>query len=345
MIRSTARRVLSPLSAARRAREKARGIRSDVPLPFDMFDDVRGAAEVEAAKKLEGIYHKGQRKAWSGREVLPELVAKHGGVKLSPERIQALQGLFAVILWGELAAWKVSAQLAVELEPLEAKLAATSQAHDESRHFYVMHDYLALLGPVPRALGPRTTRTLLGTLQADTLAKKLVGMQMMIEPMALALFHLVRESAVEPVLCELLALYERDEARHVALGVLHLPRLLKSMTLAETVDLYTWEFGEYWNQIEMLAELEPHFRALGIDVRRVIEIARGKQIRANQLLQEELGTPQPVYDAFIRIFDAKLDYDFPDDRSATRLERLRRAARAATRGPGVVPVELTTVAA
>lgn len=342
MIRRAARRALSPFSAARRAREKLRGVRSDVPLPFDMFDEVRGGAEVEAARKLEGIYHKGQRKAWSGREVLPALVEKHGGVHLSPERAAALQGLFAVILWGELAAWKVSAQLAVELEPLEAKLAATSQAHDESRHFYVMHDYLALLGPVPRGLGPRTTRTLLGTLQADTLAKKLVGMQMMIEPMALALFQLVRESEVEPVLCELLALYERDEARHVALGVLHLPRLLKGMTLAETIDLYSWEFGEYWNQVEMLAELRPHFAALGIDVRRVIEIARGKQIRANQLLQEELGTPQPVYEAFIRFFDAKLEWDFAD---GGRLDRLRGAARAASRGPGAVPVELSTVAA
>jgi hypothetical protein len=49
-------------------------------------------------------------------------------------------------MWGELAAWKISAQLADELEPLEAKLAATSQVHDEARHFYVMHDYLDALG-------------------------------------------------------------------------------------------------------------------------------------------------------------------------------------------------------
>jgi hypothetical protein len=139
---------------------------------------------------------------------------------------------------------------------VEAKLAATSQAHDEARHFTVMHDYLAHLGPVPKGLGPRTTRVLVGTLQANTLTKKLVGMQMMIEPMALALFHLVRESRVEPVLCDLVGYYERDEARHVALGVLHLPRLLRAMTVAETADLYRWEFGEYWAQLAMLRELD-----------------------------------------------------------------------------------------
>ena len=49
-----------------------------------------------------------------------------------------------MLMWGELAAWRISAQLADRLEPLEMKMAATSQAHDEARHFYVMHDYLEL---------------------------------------------------------------------------------------------------------------------------------------------------------------------------------------------------------
>ena len=65
------------------------------------------------------------------------------------------------------------------------------------------------------------------------LVKKLVGMQLMVEPMAITLFQLVREYQLEPVLCDLLELYERDEARHVALGVLHLPKLLEGMTRAE----------------------------------------------------------------------------------------------------------------
>ena len=65
-----------------------------------------------------------------------------------------------------------------------AKLAATSQTHDEARHFYVMADYLKTLGVIPRELGPRTTRILNGTLQAPTLAQRLIGMQLMIEPMA-----------------------------------------------------------------------------------------------------------------------------------------------------------------
>lgn len=294
------------------ARGKARGLRPDVPLPFDMFDGPLGPDEARAARKLAGIYHKGQAKAWDGEAVLAELLERHGGIRLSPAKREAVLGLFAVILWGELAAWKISADLARQLEPLEAKMAATSQAHDEARHFYVMHDYLEVVGQgAPPRLGPHTEAVLSGTLQADRLVKKLMGMQMMIEPMALALFQIVREQRVEPVLCDLLALYQRDEARHVALGVLHLPRLLHGLTYREAVDLWSWEFREFWKQFRMLRELEPHFLALGIDPRRVVEVGRAKQVKANQMLMEELGHELSVYPAFLRIFDAKAEWEFP----------------------------------
>lgn len=343
MIRTFARRLRRRSLAAR---EKARGIRTDVPLPFDMFDETRTAEEARRARKLEGIYHKGQQKVWDGRKTLSELLERHGGVRLPTEQRQAIQGLFAVILWGELAAWKISADLALQLEPLEAKMAATSQAHDEARHFYVMHDYLHHVGEVPKALGPRTRQVLEGTLCADSLVKKLIGMQMMIEPMALTLFQIVRERQVEPVLTDLLEYYERDEARHVALGVLHLPKLLKGMTLREATDLWSWMFGEFWGQFAMMRELEPHFQALGIDPREVVRVGRAKQVRANQMMMEELGYELPVFELFMRFFDGKAEWDFPTGVDRKRYAaRLVGAVKATTRGLGVVPEDLTNVAA
>ncbi|MEE2828890.1 MAG: ferritin-like domain-containing protein, partial [Myxococcota bacterium] len=187
----------------------------DQYIPYDMFDLERTAVEARRAQKMERIYHKGQEKIWDGKTVLAELLEEHGGVQLEPEKLVPLRRLFAVIFWGELAAWKVSSELALVLEPLEAKMAAASQAHDEARHFYVMHDYLALLDYQPQDLPPAAHRILVEILRADSLAKKLLGMQLMVEPIALTLFHLVRENRLEPVLSDLLAYYERDEARHV----------------------------------------------------------------------------------------------------------------------------------
>lgn len=345
--RPSLRTVLDPLGTRRRAREAARGIRSDVAIPFDMFDKVRDVKELSAARRLAGIYHKGQHKIWSGKEVLPALIEKHGGVNLPDGQAEAVQALFAIILWGELAAWKVSADLALQLEPLEAKLAATSQAHDEARHFYTMYDYLSELGEVPTDLPPSTKRILEAVLEADTLTKKLVGMQMMVEPMALTLFQLVRDRNIEPVLTELLELYERDEARHVALGVLHVPKMLEKMSHAEALDLWTWEFGEYWAQLDMLQEMEPHFRALGITPEEVMRIGRQKQIRANRMMMEELGYDLRILEYFMRFFDARFAWLWPE--TTTRDDRMGRFREAMgvllNWDEGDIPTELTNVAA
>ena len=73
--------------------------------------------KLRSAETLENIYHRSQEKIWDGREVLAELLEKHGGIgKLESRQAQALQNIFAVILEGENAAWKISLQLADKLE-------------------------------------------------------------------------------------------------------------------------------------------------------------------------------------------------------------------------------------
>src|SRR5215470_12704082 len=95
---------------------------------FDMFDAPRLADEARRAHKLATLYHRGQELAWDGRAVLAELVAKHGGVAIADGKKAALARIFGVIMWGELAAWKISLQLGDAIVPLEPKMAATSQA-------------------------------------------------------------------------------------------------------------------------------------------------------------------------------------------------------------------------
>jgi len=316
-------------------------------IPFDMFDHERTADAAANAHKLERLYHKGQKLAWNGKEVLAELVERHGGIDLTGPEREAIRAVFAVILWGELAAWKVSTDLATHLHDLEAKMAATSQAHDEARHFYVMHDYLELLGELPKSVGPATRDVLEGVLQADTLAKKLLGMQMMIEPMALTLFQVVRERRYDPVLADLLVFYERDEARHVALGILHLPAMLDAMTAPQAADLWAWQMRQYFAQFKMLHELKEHFAVLGVHPRDVLELGREKQILAAKLLMEELGYNLPIVELFRAYTDFRAEIEFPrDGESRRKRDRLRRAVRAVwSKGIGDVEGPLSTVAA
>jgi hypothetical protein len=326
-------------------KDSLRGIRRDVAIPFDMFDEVRTVEELRAASKLEGIYHKGHRRGWDGKVVLEELVARHGPIDLPPQTREAMRGVLGVILWGELAAWKVSAELALTLEPLEAKLAATSQTHDEARHFYTMVDYLELLGEVPKRLGPAATGVLERTLRAPSLAQRLLGMQLMVEPLALTVFQLVREKQVEPILTELLALYERDEARHVALGVLHLPRLIRGMTIDEALGFWAWQYREAWRELDLLKELLPDFEVLGIDPMRVIDLGRRKQVLAVRMMMDELGYDLPIHEPLLRIIGARLAWDHPSDKTADRWSRLQGAVEALFHRVDTSATRLTDVVA
>ena len=98
-------------------------------IPYRMFDRAHYGLEAKNARILERIYHKGQALAWDGKEVLESLIAEHGTPEIDDEKKEALSRIFGIIMWGELAAWRISAELADELEPLEAKMAATSQAY------------------------------------------------------------------------------------------------------------------------------------------------------------------------------------------------------------------------
>jgi hypothetical protein len=258
-------------------------------IPFAMFDLPRSADEARRMDKLRHIYHRGQEQAWDGRAVLDELIARHGGIRVAPALRDALGTVFEVILWGELAAWKISAELADELEPLEARMAATAQAHDEARHFYVMHDYLLALGYRPRRMAPASQRVLDLTLDARTLVQKLLGMQLLLEPIALTIFAEVRESNVEPVLAELLRYYEKDEARHVGLGTQFAPILLRRQRGLEALETMVFQLRQAFWATASLKSMERDLHTLGIHAPRLIE--RGKRIQGKAFaeLWSQLG--------------------------------------------------------
>ena len=68
----------------------------DGRIPYEMFEQERTVREVKAARQLSRMYHKGQDKAWEGEVLLQELVEKHGGVRLEPEKLEPKDhGLFA----------------------------------------------------------------------------------------------------------------------------------------------------------------------------------------------------------------------------------------------------------
>jgi hypothetical protein len=284
--------------------------RDRTSIPFDMFTLEQTVEEAKKLPKLRNIYHRGQDLAWDGREVLAELIAKHGGIKISDDKRRAISRIFEIILWGELAAWKISAQLADELVPLEAKMAATSQAHDEARHFYVMFDYLRELGYTPTRIDRYAQRVLDLTLETPVLAHKILGMQLMIETIALTIFQEVRVSCVEPVLAELLAYYEKDEARHVGLGTQYLPPLLRKMSLAESAATIAFQARVIFWTLTSLKAMERDLATLGITAPNLIKHGRAKQMAAFDELWQD-GPPPVLNRVLMRGLATVEDTFFP----------------------------------
>ena len=262
----------------------------------------------EANHVLEGIYHKGQAQAWDGKELLGQLIVKHGGVHLQNK--EAAAHVLSLILWGELAAWNVAAELVGHFDTLSPKLAATAQAHDESRHFYVMYDYFRIAGLEPVDLPPSSRKMINTVLRTNNTAKKLLGMHLMVEPIALTLFKEIRRSNVEPVLCELLKSFERDEARHVALGVQYLPTLVQQMGVAGLVDTAVWQLKMLMLEVDGLSEMGHHFRELGIDIDRLYDEAEKRQLRVLKELSDHLGWNPAIWDPVRKVVDFKKAWNF-----------------------------------
>ena len=258
-------------------------------IPYRMFDREWYGLEAKNASVLERVYHKGHASAWDGKQVLAALLDQYGPPNLPPEKKKALGRVFAIIMWGELAAWRISAELADEIEPLEAKMAATSQAFDEARHFYVIHDYLVALDALPDELDWGARTLLEAVMNADHLAKKLLGMQLMVEPVALTLFHIVKKLELEPVLTHLLPYFERDESRHVALGVQYLPAMVSKMSLSERLELVTFQIKLLTCELISNYRISRDMAELGVDPRLLLDVGKAKQFKALEHVFSEHG--------------------------------------------------------
>jgi hypothetical protein len=256
--------------------------------PYSLVEDELDAPARRAADKLERLYHVGQENAWDGRAILAALVAQHGPPRFrDPATEASALKLLAVLLWGELAAWSISADLAERLDDVDAKMAATSQAHDEARHFTVLRDYVHAITATTGARLPRLGRIARGLLHdlitTDSLVHKLIGMQLLVEVQALSIFRALAEADVEPVLTGLLPYIERDEARHVGLGVMYLPRLLPRLSRVERARAIAFQLRCVGALISGGLTMRDDFRRLGIDERKM---ATGAMRFQDQILRD-----------------------------------------------------------
>lgn len=144
--------------------------------------------------------------------------------------------LFSQFLHGEQGAMIVSARIVETVPDLDSKFYAATQTMDEARHVELysklLHDKIGLVYPMNDDLA---------TLLKDALEHKewdyaYLGMQVLIEGLALAAFGLYRDMASNQLVKQLLAYVMQDEARHVAFGRLALRDYYAGLTEKERAE-------------------------------------------------------------------------------------------------------------
>ena len=220
---------------------------------------------VEADKKLRKLYALGKERNWNADSdvdwsrpvdrtqsaMLSDAENPYAGWEpfeaLSPEEQTEFSWHSACwttsqFLHGEQGALLVASQLVSCAPTYEGKLYAASQTFDEARHVEVFTRYLrqnlGFMYPVNRHL-----KSLLDKILTDERWDlKFIGMQLIIESLALAAFNVQKVTTSDALLRDVLELVLRDEARHVAFGVTYMEQFVKTLSEQEILDRANFAF-------------------------------------------------------------------------------------------------------
>ena len=205
----------------------------------------------DADSRIKKLYELGKELNWNGSIDLDWSKAiKKGEPPMKAELLARMEGPLAALpeeerleyMWhdqawglsqflhGEQGALLVASQLVSCAPTYQAKLYAASQTFDEARHVEAFNKYIqsrvGIMYPVGTGL-----KSLLDKILTDPRWDlKFIGMQIIIEGLALAAFNLARQGTFDPVFKDMLYLIIRDEARHVTFGVNYLEEFVKTLS-------------------------------------------------------------------------------------------------------------------
>jgi rubrerythrin len=144
-------------------------------------------------------------------------------------------------LHGEQGALMVASQLVNAVPHMDGKFYAATQTVDEARHVEVFSRYIEKLDHV-YPIAPSLKELLDKTLTVDGWMFKAVGMQIVVEGLALYTFRDMRETTREPLLKQLLTYVSRDEARHTAFGIKYLSNVVPTLAPERVAELEDFAF-------------------------------------------------------------------------------------------------------
>ena len=147
--------------------------------------------------------------------------------------IEFFKANLSQFMHGEQGAMMTAAKIVETVPWIDAKYYASTQTMDEARHTEVFAKYLRTKLGDAYPMSPFLKEQIWSLLEDSRWDIAYLGMQIVIESLALAAFGDMLRRTKEPLLTKLLRYVMSDEARHVAFGVLTLSEFYRDLSEAE----------------------------------------------------------------------------------------------------------------
>jgi hypothetical protein len=279
-------------------------IPTDVTATWDV--PANGAARFrweydDGRDRLLSLYQKGKDKQWDSTKRidwsidvdpnnpigLPETYNPFFGTDIWNKMTEKEQNDFvhhqaswtwSQFLHGEQGAMITAARIVETVPDMDSKFYGSTQVMDEARHVETFGRFLqekvGTVFPINRHLA---------ALLNDALSRSewdyaYLGMQVLIEGVALAAFGVTRDMAENPLAQQLLAYVMQDEARHVAFGRLALRDAYKELSEKERTEREEFVVDGCWLLRNRFLGTEV-YETLGMPVKECNEIAEHSEIQ------------------------------------------------------------------
>ncbi len=184
--------------------------------------------------------------------------------------VESFKWSLSQFMHGEQGALLCTAKIVETVPWIDAKYYAATQVVDEARHVEVFARYTSekLGGAYP--INPHLRLLLDEIINDSRWDMTYLGMQIMVEGLALAAFGFMHSTTNEPLLKQLLRYVMADEARHVAFGVLSLQEVYDGMNNSEIRERQEFAFDAALRMRDRFMRQEVWER-MGVDQRDMVK--------------------------------------------------------------------------
>lgn len=247
--------------------------------------------------KLVALYEKAKKDFWNESTAIDW----DRDIELDEKKRQALAQVLSITYYGERAALALAGQLVASVKDEEARNALACQVVEEAKHVAAFQRLLKKLDRIyPPSFFAR--QLLKDLLETDDPAFKMVGMHLFIENIANHSFHTIREHIDEPLTQQVLEYIQRDEVKHVAIGVLYVPSLLEELGPTAVLRLQAKQLKWLSLGVGMVKDGYGPARTLDIDLAE----AGKRALKDHYRIREQLTSKRALLDipGFEKVIDA-----------------------------------------